>query len=75
MARVRLDPGKVQTNIVIFHVDREGGSAELAAGCLARKVKIHQIGPGAIRCVIHKDVDREDIDRALDAFREITSTW
>ncbi len=75
MPRVRLDPGKVQTNIVIFQVDREGGSTELAAGCLARKVKIHQIGPGAIRCVTHKDVDREDIDRALDAFREITKPW
>ena len=75
LPRLRLDPGKVQTNIVIFHVDRDGGSAELAAGCLARKVKIHQIGPGAIRCVTHKDVDREDIDRALDAFREITATW
>jgi len=75
MPRVRLDQAKVQTNIVIFHVDREGGSAELTAGCLARKVKIHQIGPGAIRCVTHKDVDREDIDRALDAFREITKPW
>ncbi len=75
LPRLRLDPGKVQTNIVIFHVDRDGGSAELAAGCLARKVKIHQIGPGAIRCVTHKDVDREDIDRALDAFREITAPW
>jgi threonine aldolase len=75
MPRLRLDLGKVQTNIVIFHVDRDGGSAELAAGCLARKVKIHQMGPGAIRCVTHKDVDREDIDRALEAFREITATW
>jgi threonine aldolase len=75
LPRLRLDPEKVQTNIVIFHVDRDGGSAELAAGCLARKVKIHQIGPGAIRCVTHKDVDGEDIDRALDAFREITATW
>ncbi|HEX9419486.1 MAG TPA: beta-eliminating lyase-related protein, partial [Methylomirabilota bacterium] len=75
MPRVRLDEGKVQTNIVIFHVDREGGSADLTAGCLARKVKIHQIGPGAIRCVTHKDVDREDTDRALDAFREITKPW
>src|SRR5580765_3933659 len=74
LPRLRLDPGKVQTNIVIFHVDRDGGSAELAAGCLARKVKIHQIGPGAIRCVTHKDVDGEDIDRALEAFREITAT-
>src|SRR5262249_9911603 len=75
LPRPRLAPEKVQTNIVIFHVDRDGGSAELAAGCLARKVKIHQIGPGAIRCVTHKDVDGEDIDRALDAFREITATW
>jgi len=25
--------------------------------------------------VTHKDVDREDIDRALDAFREITKPW
>src|SRR5215813_6476464 len=75
LPRLRLDPVQVQTNIVIFHVDRDGGSAELAAGCLARKVKIHQIGPGAIRCVTHKDVDGEDIDRALDAVREITATW
>jgi threonine aldolase len=75
LPRLRLDPEKVQTNIVTFHVDRDGGSAELAAGCLARKVKIHQIGPRAIRCVTHKDVDGEDIDRALDAFREITATW
>ncbi len=71
----RVDLTKVQTNIVIFRVEREGGVAELVTGCLARKVKIHQIGPAAIRCVTHKDVDRADIDRALDAFREITSGW
>ena len=75
LPRLRIDPATVQTNIVIFRVDRDGGSAELAAGCLARKVKIHQIGPGAIRCVTHKDVDRDDIDRALEAFREITAPW
>ncbi|HEV8532482.1 MAG TPA: beta-eliminating lyase-related protein, partial [Methylomirabilota bacterium] len=75
LPRLQLDPEKVQTNIVIFRVDREGGAQELSAGCLARKVKIHQFGPGAIRCVTHKDVDREDIDRALDAVREITKPW
>ena len=32
-------------------------------------------GPAAIRCVTHKDVDADDIDRALEAFREITATW
>ena len=52
-----------------------GGAGELVTGCLARKVKIHQIGPAAIRCVTHKDVDADDVDRALEAFREITAPW
>jgi threonine aldolase len=72
---VTVDLARVQTNIVIFQVTREAGAAELVAGALARKVKIHQIAPQAIRCVTHKDVDGEDIERALEAFREITSAW
>ena len=44
----------------------------LVAGCAARKVKIHAMGPAAIRCVTHKDVDADDIHRALEAFRELT---
>jgi threonine aldolase len=75
LPRLRVDLTTVQTNIVIFQVERAGGAVELQAGCLARKVKIHQTGPSAIRCVTHKDVDGEDIDRALDAFREITRGW
>jgi threonine aldolase len=47
----------------------------LVTGSLARKVKIHQIGPISIRCVTHKDVDAEDVGRALEAFREITAAW
>jgi threonine aldolase len=65
----------VQTNIVIFRVARPGGVADLVQGCAARKVRIHAIGPTAIRCVTHKDVDADDIARALDAFREITAGW
>ena len=75
LPRLRVDLARVQTNIVLLEVDRAGGAGELVAGCLARKVKIHQIGPSAIRCVTHKDVDGEDIGRALEAFREITSGW
>jgi len=75
LPRVRLDLGTVQTNIVIFRVDKDGGAAELVTGCLARKVKIHQTGPGTIRCVTHKDVDADDVERALEAFREITAAW
>ena len=77
-----IDPASVQTNIVIFAVERPGGAAasaaataELVAGCAARKVKIHAIGPAAIRCVTHKDIDAEDVVRAGDALAEITRSW
>ncbi|PYN37701.1 MAG: low specificity L-threonine aldolase [Candidatus Rokuibacteriota bacterium] len=72
-----VDLASVQTNIVIFRVERGGAAAtaELVAGCAARKVKIHAIGPASIRCVIHKDIDAEDIGRTLDAFAEITRKW
>jgi threonine aldolase len=72
---IRIDLKSVQTNIVIFHVERADGAARLVTGALARKVKIHQIGPTSIRCVTHKDVDGEDVDRALEAFREIMAGW
>ena len=73
-----VDLVSVQTNIVIFRVERGGAessaaaTSELVAGCGARKVKIHAIGPTEIRCVTHKDIDAEDIGRTLEAFAEIT---
>lgn len=72
---IRIDLASVQTNIVIFAVERAGGAPELVEGCLARKVKIHAIGPASIRCVTHKDVDAEDIERALAAVSEIAGRW
>jgi threonine aldolase len=56
-------------------VDRPARAEELVKGCAARKVKIHAMGPMALRCVTHKDVDAEDIERAIAAFREITAGW
>jgi threonine aldolase len=70
-----VDPARVQTNIVFVEVLRSGGAVELVQGCRARKVKIHAVGPSAIRCVTHKDVDAEDIERALAAVREIVESW
>jgi threonine aldolase len=77
-----VDLATVQTNIVIVRVERPGGPAasaaatgELVAGCAARKVKVHAMGPAAIRCVTHKDVDADDIRRALEAFAELTRSW
>ena len=71
----------VQTNIVVIRVDRgdrprsAAATEELVTGCAARKVKIHAMGPAAIRCVTHKDVDAEDIRRAIDALTELTARW
>ena len=75
MPGIRIDPGRVQTNIVIFHVDRPGGANELVEGCRARRVRIHAIAPTLIRCVTHKDVDAEDVEWALATIREVSGTW
>ncbi len=81
MRGLAVDLASVQTNIVIIRVDRgdrprsTAATEELVKGCAARKVKIHAMGPTAIRCVTHKDVDAEDIRRAADAFRELTARW
>jgi threonine aldolase len=81
MPGLAVDLASVETNIVIIRVDRgdrprsAAAAEDLAKGCAARKVKIHAMGPAAIRCVTHKDVDAEDIRRAVDAFRELTARW
>jgi threonine aldolase len=82
LPRLRVDLASVQTNIVIFGVEHPGGpgaaqaaTTGLVTGCAARKVKVHAIGPASIRCVTHKDVDADDIERALEAFGELVSKW
>jgi threonine aldolase len=81
MPGLAVDLDSVQTNIVIIRVSRGdrprsvAATEELVRGCAARKVKIHAMGPMAIRCVTHKDVDAEDTRRAIDAFRELTARW
>jgi len=55
-----------ETNIVIAEVDRP---AELIAAMRERGVEVSAGGPGRVRCVTHLDVDRDDIEAALRAFR------
>jgi threonine aldolase len=75
LPRISIDLASVQTNIVILRIDRPGGADLLVKGCTARKIKLHAMSPTFIRCVTHKDVDADDIRRALDAFTEITKGW
>ncbi len=69
-----LDPDRVQTNIVIFRVDPELGTAsnlvarlgQLGVGALA-------VGPQKIRFVTHLDVNRQQIDAACAAIQDAVS--
>jgi threonine aldolase len=75
LPKLSVDLTSVQTNIVRFQVERPGGVDELVRGAAARKVKIHGASPTSIRCVTHKDIDAEDITKALEVFGEITARW
>jgi len=63
----RLDPGAVETNIVIFEADDARDVVER----LADRVELQAVGPRHVRAVTHLDVDRDDVDRALAAFAEV----
>ncbi|MBF0528175.1 MAG: low-specificity L-threonine aldolase, partial [Deltaproteobacteria bacterium] len=66
MDGLELDPEAVETNIVIFSINRQ----ELTAATLADRLKNHGIlvqviGHRQIRAVTHLDVDRDDIDLTI----------
>jgi threonine aldolase len=63
---VSLDPGEVETNIVVF------GVPDAVAFCAALErdgVKMGALDSQRVRAVTHLDVDRAGIDRALAAAR------
>jgi len=64
----RIDPAKVETNIVIFEVD---DPARVLDGLAEHGVEMGTMGPGRIRAVTHMDVDRPGVERALEALGEV----
>jgi threonine aldolase len=68
---INLNLADVETNIIIFgfshpRISISGFLAEL------RKRRVLALAPfGGIRMVTHKDIDDEDVDRAIAAFQEI----
>jgi threonine aldolase len=60
---VRLDPGTVQTNIVIFEVD----DAPALVRRVADRVELQAFDAHRVRAVTHLDVGAAEIDRALEA--------
>ena len=61
---IDLDPATVETNIVLFDVEDGPGLVKR----IADRVELQAVGPERVRAVTHLDVDRDGIDRALEAF-------
>ena len=70
---IRIDPATVQTNIVIFELERVT-AAELAKRAEAAGVRVAPIAPRRLRAVTHLDVDTAGIDLALAAIGEALRT-
>jgi len=70
--RIGLDPGKVQTNIVIFDIVKTGLTpADFLARLKADGILAGSVGGTRIRLVTHYDVSREDCLRAAEAIAKL----
>jgi threonine aldolase len=65
---VRIDPERVETNIVVFGVD---GAYEVCGQLWELGVQVAPLAPDRLRAVTHLDVDSAGIDSALGAFRQV----
>jgi threonine aldolase len=69
---VSVNPGHVETNIVIFDVTAGGlAAAQVAESLKRRGVLIHAFGKTQVRLVTHLGVSSQDIEQALAAFRQV----
>jgi threonine aldolase len=67
---IRLDPPRVETNIVYFHVDPKlGTAAEFAARLKRHGLLVGPVFKQTIRAVTHLDVTRDDIEFGAAALR------
>ena len=75
MPGLHADPADAETNIVFFDVDPSWGTADQ----LCNKLREHNVwmialDPQRARAVTHLDVNRPDIERAIDILQHITNT-
>jgi len=69
---IEINPGHIETNLVIFRTNLPQMTApELAARLKEHDVLVLATGPDIIRAVTHLDVDRAGIDKALKVLRAI----
>ncbi len=71
---IKLDPGKVQTNIVIFDVSGAGmTSTEVSRRLAEHGVLASGVTPETMRMVTHLDVNRAMIECALEVMEQVVS--
>ena len=71
---IRINPAEVQTNIVIFNIAGTGLTPrEFSAQLKSRGVLANGVGATSIRMVTHRDVTREQCERALAAVSELVA--
>jgi threonine aldolase len=73
--RVTLDPARVRTNIVVFHLAPGApDAATVVARARARGVLVIAFGPRTVRAVTHLDVDAAACDQAAVILREVAES-
>lgn len=68
---ITLNPEEVESNIIIFYFNHPRLTIPELVNRLKEKGILCLAVFGGVRLVTHKDVDDEDVDRAIKAFREI----
>ena len=69
---IRIDPGTVRTNIVIFDLSAAGATAaELSRELETHGILANGVGEKRMRIVTHLDVSRADCERAADVLAEL----
>ncbi len=69
---VSIDPKHVETNIVIFDVANTGMTATQVSEAMKNEgVLIHAFGKTQVRLVTHLDINAEEIEKALKAFKKV----
>lgn len=68
---ITLDPEDIQTNIVIFPFDHSSYSVPAFLAALRENKVLAGNTSAGIRFVTHKDINDEDIDRAITVFKKL----
>jgi threonine aldolase len=71
---IKINPAKVESNILFFDVSGSGMTAqEISKRLAAQNVLANATNPQVIRMVTHLDVDRAGCERALHVLREVVA--